>query len=37
MSLQRMVLRTTDLANNRSTAWPYWVLFGVLRSKVHAL
>ena len=37
MSLQRMVLKTSSLANIRSTTWPFLVLFGVARRDVHAL
>ena len=32
-----MVLKTSSLANIRFTTWPSLVLFGVLRSDVHAL
>ena len=32
-----MVLKTSSLANIRSTTWPFLVQFGVLRSDLHAL
>ena len=37
MSLQRMMLRTSDVANIRCATCLFVVLFGVLRSDVHAL